>query len=135
MHVHSVLDDDELIDRSAGRRYVSEEARRLASPVYYRDYGLVARVVARRVLGRFEPPDASAREEKKVALAVAVADQQKLPGRIEDHHLDAPGLQPKPCQQRAPEAIEQLDGGLHHAAIARAFAEANGVAAFPRGPI
>jgi hypothetical protein len=34
---------DELIDTATGRNYVSEEARRLASPSYYRDYGYVAR--------------------------------------------------------------------------------------------
>jgi len=34
---------DELIDRASGRVYVSEEARRLTSPSYYRDYGYVAR--------------------------------------------------------------------------------------------
>lgn len=33
---------DEVIDSRAGRRYVSEEARSLASPVYYRDYGFLA---------------------------------------------------------------------------------------------
>lgn len=34
---------DELIDTPSGRTYTSEEARRLASPVFYRDYGYVAR--------------------------------------------------------------------------------------------
>ena len=34
---------DELIDQASGTTYTSEEARRLASPVYYRDYGYVAR--------------------------------------------------------------------------------------------
>jgi hypothetical protein len=34
---------DELIDRPSGLTYTSEEARRIASPVYYRDYGYVAR--------------------------------------------------------------------------------------------
>jgi len=34
---------DELIDTVARRVYTSEEARRLASPVFYRDYGYVAR--------------------------------------------------------------------------------------------
>ena len=34
---------DELIDRPSGKTYTSEEARRIASPVYYRDYGYVAR--------------------------------------------------------------------------------------------
>lgn len=34
---------DELVDTVAGRSYVSEEARNLASPVDYKDYGLVAR--------------------------------------------------------------------------------------------
>ncbi|OYX08377.1 MAG: hypothetical protein B7Z08_09950 [Sphingomonadales bacterium 32-68-7] len=34
---------DELIDGASGKAYVSEEARSLASPVYYRDYGYVSR--------------------------------------------------------------------------------------------
>jgi hypothetical protein len=34
---------DELIDKPSGKIYTSEEARRIASPVYYRDYGYVAR--------------------------------------------------------------------------------------------
>jgi hypothetical protein len=34
---------DELIDKAARKTYTSDEARRLASPVFYRDYGLVAR--------------------------------------------------------------------------------------------
>jgi hypothetical protein len=34
---------DELIDTATGRTYTSEEARRLAAPVFYRDYGYVAR--------------------------------------------------------------------------------------------
>jgi hypothetical protein len=34
---------DELIDTRSGRTYTSEEARSLASPVFYRDYGYVAR--------------------------------------------------------------------------------------------
>ncbi len=34
---------DELIDRASGRTFTSEEARSLTSPVYYRDYGYVAR--------------------------------------------------------------------------------------------
>jgi hypothetical protein len=34
---------DELVDRTSGQVYVSEEARRLTSLAYYRDYGYVAR--------------------------------------------------------------------------------------------
>ena len=34
---------DELIDTRSGRTYTSEEARSLASPAFYRDYGYVAR--------------------------------------------------------------------------------------------
>lgn len=34
---------DELNDRASGKAYTSEEARNLASPAYYRDYGYVAR--------------------------------------------------------------------------------------------
>ena len=34
---------DELVDRGSGRIYVSEEARSLASPAYYRDYAYLAR--------------------------------------------------------------------------------------------
>lgn len=34
---------DELVDRETGQRYVSEEARSLASPAFYRDFAYVAR--------------------------------------------------------------------------------------------
>jgi len=34
---------DELIDKAARKTYTSDEARRLAAPVFYRDYGYVAR--------------------------------------------------------------------------------------------
>ncbi len=34
---------DEIVDTASHRSYVSEEARRLAAPVFYRDYGFVAR--------------------------------------------------------------------------------------------
>jgi hypothetical protein len=37
---------DELFDRTSRRTYTSEEARSLASPVFYRDYGYVARFEA-----------------------------------------------------------------------------------------
>jgi hypothetical protein len=34
---------DELIDTASHKTYTSDEARRLAAPVFYRDYGYVAR--------------------------------------------------------------------------------------------
>jgi hypothetical protein len=34
---------DELVDTASGKTYTSDEARRLAAPVFYRDYGYVAR--------------------------------------------------------------------------------------------
>ena len=34
---------DELIDTASGKSFTSDEARRLAAPVFYRDYGLVTR--------------------------------------------------------------------------------------------
>jgi hypothetical protein len=37
---------DEIYDRQANRRWVSDEARRLAAPVFYRDYAYVARFTA-----------------------------------------------------------------------------------------
>ena len=37
---------DELIDRESGQRWASDEARRLAAPVFYRDYAYVARFTA-----------------------------------------------------------------------------------------
>lgn len=37
---------DEIYDRQGGRRWVSDEARRLAAPVFYRDYAYVARFTA-----------------------------------------------------------------------------------------
>lgn len=37
---------DEIIDRESGQRWISDEARRLASPAFYRDYAYVARYLA-----------------------------------------------------------------------------------------
>lgn len=37
---------DEIIDRETGQRWVSDEARRLASPAFYRDFAYVARLRA-----------------------------------------------------------------------------------------
>jgi hypothetical protein len=72
---------DEMIDRATRRIYTSEEARRLASPVFYRDYGYLA---------RFEGPGGSlvavvagARDTALRGLA-PIATKAELPGRIED---------------------------------------------------
>jgi hypothetical protein len=72
---------DELIDTVSRRSYTSEEARRLASPVFYRDYGYV---------GRFRSPGGSlvaivagARETALRGLAPIVASA-RLPEDLAD---------------------------------------------------
>src|SRR5690606_7151659 len=82
---------DELVDTVARRTYTSEEARSLASPVFYRDYGFVA---------RFEAPGgtlvgvvAGARDTALRGLAPIVSAAQ-LPDRLadlaeDDHGFDA----------------------------------------------
>ena len=72
---------DELVDTVARRTYTSEEARSLASPVFYRDYGFVA---------RFEAPGgtlvgvvAGARDTALRGLAPIVSAPQ-LPDRLGD---------------------------------------------------
>lgn len=37
---------DEIIDKDSGKRWMSDEARRLASPAFYRDYAYIARFTA-----------------------------------------------------------------------------------------
>ena len=68
---------DELIDTVARRSYTSEEARRLASPVFYRDYGYVARF--RAPGGSLVAVVAGARETALRGLAPIVAGQELPP--------------------------------------------------------
>ena len=72
---------DELIDRASRRAYMSEEARRLASPVFYRDYGYLARFTAPG--GSLVAVIAGARETALRGLA-PIATEAELPDRIED---------------------------------------------------
>lgn len=72
---------DELIDRPSRRTYMSEEARRLASPVFYRDYGYLARFKAPG--GSLVAVVAGARETALRALA-PIAAGEELPERIDD---------------------------------------------------
>lgn len=81
---------DELVDTVAGRTYTSEEARSLASPVFYRDYGFVA---------RFEAPGgtlvgvvAGARDTALRGLAPIVSAAQ-LPDRLGDLAEDDQGFE------------------------------------------
>jgi len=72
---------DELIDRPSRRTYMSEEARRLASPVFYRDYGYLARFEAPG--GSLVAVVAGARETALRGLA-PISTGRDLPDRIED---------------------------------------------------
>jgi hypothetical protein len=72
---------DELIDRPSRRTYMSEEARRLASPVFYRDYGYLARLEAPG--GSLVAVIAGARETALRGLA-PIAAGPELPDKIED---------------------------------------------------
>lgn len=83
---------DEVIDRDSGRSYVSEEARRLAAPVFYKDYAYFA---------RFDEPGGShiavvagARETGLRAMATTVAgdlppQMERLAGSPPDRGFEA----------------------------------------------
>jgi hypothetical protein len=71
---------DEIVDKAAHRSYISEEARSLAAPVFYRDYGYVARF--RAPGGSLVAVVAGARETALRGIAPIVADSP-LPDRIE----------------------------------------------------
>lgn len=77
---------DELIDVESGRRYVSGEARSLASGRYYRDYGYLA---------RFREPGG--------ALVAVVAAERDTGLR---------GLAPLAVSARLPERLDELAEGL-----------------------
>jgi hypothetical protein len=71
---------DELIDRTSRRAYMSEEARRLASPVLYRDYGYLARFEAPG--GSLVAVIAGARETALRGLA-PIATASALPDEVD----------------------------------------------------
>lgn len=71
---------DELIDTVARKSYISDEARRLAAPVFYRDFGYVARF--RAPGGSLVAIVAGARETALRGLAPIVSGDE-LPGEIE----------------------------------------------------
>ena len=72
---------DELIDRASRRTYTSEEARHLASPVFYRDYGYVARFKAPG--GTLVAVVAGARDTALRGLAPIVSEGD-LPDQVAD---------------------------------------------------
>jgi len=72
---------DELFDRASRRTYTSEEARSLASPVFYRDYGYVARFEAPG--GSLVAVVAGARDTALRGLAPIVAAAE-LPDELAD---------------------------------------------------
>lgn len=81
---------DELIDRATRRAYMSEEARRLASPVHYRDYGYLARFQAPG--GSLVAVIAGARETALRGVA-PIATASALPDRIENLAEDDAGFE------------------------------------------
>ncbi len=81
---------DELVDTAARRSYISEEARRLAAPVFYRDYGYVARF--RTAGGSLVAVVAGARETALRGLAPLVSDGP-LPAELKTLAEDDAGLE------------------------------------------
>lgn len=81
---------DELIDTVARQTYTSEEARSLASPVFYRDYGYVARFEAPG--GTLVAVVAGARDTALRGLAPIVAEGD-LPDPIADLAGDDEGFE------------------------------------------
>ena len=76
---------DELIDKPSGKTYTSEEARRIASPVYYRDYGYVARF--RTPGGALVGVVAGARDTGLRGISPIVASGD-LSGKLEERAAD-----------------------------------------------
>jgi hypothetical protein len=72
---------DEIVDTGSRRSYISDEARRLAAPVFYRDYGYVARF--RTPGGSLVAVVAGARETALRGLAPIVAGEA-LPEPLAD---------------------------------------------------
>ncbi|HYD23401.1 MAG TPA: helix-turn-helix domain-containing protein [Croceibacterium sp.] len=72
---------DELRDAASGRTFTSEEARNLASPVYYKDYGYVARF--RTPGGALVAIVAGMRDTGLRGIA-PIAAQATLPGSLAD---------------------------------------------------
>lgn len=70
---------DEIVDPRAGRTYTSEEARSLASPAFYRDYGYVARF--RAPGGALVAVVAGARDTGLRGL-VPIVSAASLPGEL-----------------------------------------------------
>jgi hypothetical protein len=81
---------DELLDTVSRQSYTSDEARRLAAPVFYRDYGYVARF--RTPGGSLVAVVAGARETALRGLAPIIAGET-LPGELEDFAEDGNGLE------------------------------------------
>jgi len=76
---------DELIDKPSGKTYTSEEARRIASPVYYRDYGYIARF--KTPGGALVAVVAGARDTGLRGISPIVADGD-LSGKLDERAAD-----------------------------------------------
>lgn len=72
---------DEIIDKPTGKTYTSDEARRLAAPVFYRDYGYITRFEAPG--GSLVAVIAGARETALRGLGTIVTEAT-LPDQLED---------------------------------------------------
>ena len=81
---------DELVDKASRRSFTSDEARRLAAPVFYRDYGFVTRF--RTPGGSLVAVVAGARETALRGLAPIVASGT-LPDELEDLAEGGAGLE------------------------------------------
>lgn len=79
---------DELIDRDSGQSYLSEEARRLAAPVFYTDYAYFTRF--REPGGGYVAVVAGARETGLRAMAAMVGGED-LPPSLENLARSSPG--------------------------------------------
>lgn len=81
---------DEIVDTASRRSYVSEEARRLAAPVFYRDYAYVARF--RAPGGSLVGVVAGARETALRGLSPIIAGRE-LPDELEGRARGSEGLE------------------------------------------
>jgi len=81
---------DELVDTASHQSYTSDEARRLATPVFYRDYGYVTRF--RTPGGSLVAVIAGARETALRGLGPIIAGAT-LPAELEDLAEDDTGME------------------------------------------
>ena len=79
------------------------------------DAELFPDLAPRCLLGRFERPNAAARQDEKVAASVAVTDQHQLALLVEEHHLHAARLGAKLSPGEPLERVEALEEPPHSA--------------------